>query len=128
MLWCFVAFFLPFLKSLNCINRFSRTFLTLRTNQRPFFESVLKIENVLPTVFRIPAPYDRGAPCIHKRPPLNPRLRGRGNILAVLVIKVCFLRKRRFFMNEKQGYLAHEKTPPPLGATQGPRRSATAGS
>jgi len=37
-------------------------FLILRTYHRPFFENVLEIKNVPPTVFRIPAPYERGTP------------------------------------------------------------------
>ena len=36
--------------------------LNLRPCHRPFFENVLEIKNVPPTVFRIPAPYERGTP------------------------------------------------------------------
>jgi len=63
--WCFGAFFLRFFKFKNAnlrTDRFSCTFLILRTYHRPFFENVLKIKDVPPTVFRIPAPYERGTP------------------------------------------------------------------
>jgi len=36
--------------------------LHLKTCNRPFSEKVLKIENVPPTIFRIPGPYARGTP------------------------------------------------------------------
>ena len=65
VIWCFGAFFLCFLKFKNAnlrTDRFSCMFLNLRTCHRPFFENVLKIKNVPPTVFRIPAPYQQGTP------------------------------------------------------------------
>jgi hypothetical protein len=62
-----------------CFGAFSRRFLNLRTQKqepaffvarsyffknvnRPFFENVLRNKNVPPTVFRMPASYERGTP------------------------------------------------------------------
>ena len=70
MLWCFGALSLRYstFKNANLrTDRFSFFFLILRTCHRPFFENVLnEIENVLPAVFGIPAPYERDNPVTFK--------------------------------------------------------------
>ena len=95
-------------------------FIFLRTCDRPFFENVLRNKNAPPTVFRMPASYKRGTPV----PLYVERL---SRLASAHVGKILFKSNPMQNFN-LQGYLAHEKTPTPLGPPWDPRQIPTVGS